>query len=92
MIDYFNLPVLDLARSRHFFEQALAPLGFRFLMQDGNAIGFGGGTWGFGIVATPPPIPRIHLAFQAGSRAMVELHDWKCPRWCSSAAQRSNHG
>jgi catechol 2,3-dioxygenase-like lactoylglutathione lyase family enzyme len=72
MIDHFNLPVLDLARSRRFFEAVLAPLGFRFLMQDGNAIGFGSGTWGFGIVATPPPIPPIHLAFQARSRALVD--------------------
>lgn len=72
MIDHFNLPVLDLARSRRFFEQVLAPLEYRFLMQDGNAVGFGNETWGFGLVATPPPIPGIHVAFQARSRAMVD--------------------
>jgi catechol 2,3-dioxygenase-like lactoylglutathione lyase family enzyme len=72
MIDHFNLPVLDLARSRSFFEQVLAPLEFRLLMDDGNAVGFGSRTWGFGIVATPAPFAKIHLAFQARSRAMVD--------------------
>jgi len=72
VIDHFNLPVLDLARSRRFFEQALEPLGVRFLMEDGNAVGFGVDTWAFGIVASVPPISRIHVAFRANSRAVVD--------------------
>lgn len=72
MIDHFNLPVSDLTRSRHFYERVLAPLGLRFLMQDGNAIGFGTNTWGFGILATPAPFPSLHLAFIASSRSAVD--------------------
>ncbi|HYC21796.1 MAG TPA: VOC family protein [Candidatus Bathyarchaeia archaeon] len=72
MIDHFNLPVSDLARSRVFYERVLAPLGVPFLLQDGNAVGFGRSTWGFGIVAAPAPLPQLHVAFVAGSRAEVD--------------------
>jgi catechol 2,3-dioxygenase-like lactoylglutathione lyase family enzyme len=72
VIDHFNLPVLDLARSRDFYQQVLAPLELRLLAKDGEAIGFGRDTWGFGIVAAPAPIPRLHVAFRAHSRAAVD--------------------
>ena len=72
MIDHFNLPVSDLARSRRFYELILNPLGFRSLMQDGNAVGFGTETWRFGIVAAVAPFPCLHLAFTASSRPMVD--------------------
>ncbi|HEU4393679.1 MAG TPA: VOC family protein [Solirubrobacterales bacterium] len=42
MLDHVGFEVSDLARSRAFYEQALAPLGIRLLMEfDGGAIGFG---------------------------------------------------
>ena len=72
MIDHFNLPVLDLARSRTFYERILTPLGSRFLLQDGQAVGFGAETWQFGIVVTSPPIPKLHVAFRARSRESVD--------------------
>jgi len=72
MIDHFNLPVADLQRSRRFYELALEPFGYPFLMQDGAAVGFGRECWRFGIVQMVGPIPRLHLAFEAPSRAHVE--------------------
>jgi catechol 2,3-dioxygenase-like lactoylglutathione lyase family enzyme len=72
MIDHFNLPVSELARSRSFYERVLEPLGFRVIAQDGEAIGFGTENWSFGIVATPTPFPRLHLAFVAASRSAVD--------------------
>jgi catechol 2,3-dioxygenase-like lactoylglutathione lyase family enzyme len=72
VIDHFNLPVLDLTRSRRFYEQVLAPLGSRPIGKDGQAIGFGRDAWEFGIVAAPPPIPKLHVAFQARSRSVVD--------------------
>ena len=72
MIDHFNLPISDLVRSRSFYERVLEPLGFGFIAQDGQAIGFGNANWSFGIVATPPPLPSLHLAFVAASRAAVD--------------------
>jgi predicted lactoylglutathione lyase len=72
VIDHFNLPVRDLARSRNFYEQVLVPLEARFLAQDGSAVGFGRHAWEFGIVTMPEPIPKLHVAFQARSRAAVD--------------------
>ena len=72
MIDHFNLPVSDLKVSRLFYERILAPLGLRYLMQDAAAIGFGVDTWAFGIVVTPRPFPKLHLAFHAKSRDAVD--------------------
>lgn len=72
MIDHFNLPVGNLASSRRFYERVLEPLELRFLMEDGDAVGFGTETWQFGIVATQKPFPRLHLAFAASSRRAVD--------------------
>jgi catechol 2,3-dioxygenase-like lactoylglutathione lyase family enzyme len=72
MIDHFNLPVRELARSRHFYEHVLAPLGLRFILQDGDALGFGTDTWAFGIVLSREVIPKLHLAFAAESRSAVD--------------------
>ena len=72
MIDHFNLPVLDLDRSRRFYAQVLVPLGLRFLAQDGDAVGFGNESWTFGIVVASGPLPKLHVAFQARTRGMVD--------------------
>jgi catechol 2,3-dioxygenase-like lactoylglutathione lyase family enzyme len=72
VIDHFNLPVSDLARSRSFYERVLEPLGYRFIGQDGEAVGFGAENWNFGILATAQPLPRLHLAFVAASRGAVD--------------------
>ena len=57
IVDHVNLPVSDLERSRQFYEAVLEPLGYKFLMQDGRAMGFGITNWNFGIVekSVPPP-------------------------------------
>ena len=72
MIDHFNLPVADLERSRRFYELVLDPLECPFLMQAGAAVGFGRECWRFGVVQLAGPIPRLHLAFEAPSRAQVD--------------------
>lgn len=72
MIDHFNLPVADLTASRSFYEAILEPLGYRCLMQDGAAVGFGRDSWAFGIIEMLPPFPNMHLAFAASSRHEVD--------------------
>ena len=72
MIDHFNLPVSSLQRSRQFYEAVLKELGYRLLMRDGNALGFGIDSWAFGLVLTPAPFPTLHLAFRAPSRNAVD--------------------
>jgi len=80
MIDHLGFPVRDFARSRAFYVQALAPLGFGPVMdvtkeQTGSYEGTGFG---------PPDRPHLwigtgdargtsnHVAFQASSRAAVD--------------------
>jgi catechol 2,3-dioxygenase-like lactoylglutathione lyase family enzyme len=79
MIDHLGIPVSDYARSKAFYERALAPLGYRVVtevQQHGNdapAVGFGtngrsdlwlGGEGGLG--------RSVHVALAAASRLQVD--------------------
>jgi catechol 2,3-dioxygenase-like lactoylglutathione lyase family enzyme len=79
VIDHTGINVTDLARSRAFYERALAPLGYRVRLEIGNTVGFGesrdeaddpGGD--FWIGAGQPQTPRVHIAFSAQDRRQVE--------------------
>lgn len=77
MLDHIGLAVTDLARSRAFYEQALAPLGIRTIRTETNALGQGAILMGdsevFFVVADGErPGEGNHVAFRAGSRAMVD--------------------
>ena len=77
MIDHLGLPVSDYARSKAFYEQALAPLGMTLLMEfSGAAAGFGkadGGRPSFFIEAHGEPVRgRLHIALRADDRAQVD--------------------
>jgi catechol 2,3-dioxygenase-like lactoylglutathione lyase family enzyme len=80
MIDHTSLNVSNPARSRAFYEAALAPLGYRVLVEipkehtDGRVI------LGYGVPPKPdfwvaegaPNEPRIHIAFHAANHAQVD--------------------
>jgi catechol 2,3-dioxygenase-like lactoylglutathione lyase family enzyme len=80
MIDHLGFPVRDFARSRAFYVQALAPLGFGPVMDVTKEQTGGYEGTGFG----PPGRPQLwigsgdaggtcnHIAFQASSRAAVD--------------------
>jgi catechol 2,3-dioxygenase-like lactoylglutathione lyase family enzyme len=77
MIDHIGLAVTDYQRSKAFYEQALAPLGFTLLMEfSGAAAGFGkedGGRPSFFLEAEGEPARgRLHIAFTAESRGQVD--------------------
>ena len=76
MIDHLGIAVADYGRSKAFYERALAPLGFVLLMEfSGAAAGFGkeGGKPSFFLEAQGEPVRgRLHIAFEAGSRAHVD--------------------
>jgi catechol 2,3-dioxygenase-like lactoylglutathione lyase family enzyme len=75
MVDHVGFAVSDYARSKAFYEQALAPLGFKLLMEPvGQAAGFGrGGNPVFWVEAQGRvPKGRLHVAFAADDRAMVD--------------------
>lgn len=78
MIHHIDISVADLARSRAFYAQALAPLGLAVVMEFTNHSGLA--LTGFGT----PPDPefwirdggatdkRVHIAFLAPTRAAVD--------------------
>ena len=79
MIHHIDFAVTDLERSRNFYEHALAPLGLTVVVTFTNHAGRR--LIGFGSPAADPefwirdgqPINgRLHVAFQANSRAAVD--------------------
>jgi len=77
MLDHVGIAVADYGRSKAFYGQALAPLGFVLLLEfSGAAAGFGrhdGGRPSFFIEAHGEPARgRLHIAFEAESRAHVD--------------------
>ena len=75
MLDHMGFAVSDYARSKGFYEKALAPLGFVLVKEPmGEAAGFGqGGKPSFWIEARGRPVHgRLHVAFEAKSRNLVD--------------------
>jgi catechol 2,3-dioxygenase-like lactoylglutathione lyase family enzyme len=73
MLDHIGLLVSDYAKSKQFFETALAPLGYKVVME------FGGATAGLGADGKPDfwlsqgdPGTPIHVAFASADRASVD--------------------
>ena len=76
MLDHVGLEVRDYDRSKAFYEQALAPLGLKLLMEPvEGACGFGGEDGKpFFWVSTRgrPPVSGAHVAFEADGREVVD--------------------
>jgi catechol 2,3-dioxygenase-like lactoylglutathione lyase family enzyme len=73
-IDHIGLDVADFETSKAFYEQALAPLGMKVLMEPVPGIcGFGGDFPFFWIGKRDRgPQTGVHVAFTAKDRAMVD--------------------
>ncbi|MFD2262676.1 VOC family protein [Lacibacterium aquatile] len=76
MLDHLSLGVADLARSKNFYEQLFAPLGYRCLRANEKELAFGtDDTWAFWLYPTEPTDSlvgaRTHIAIKAPSRAAV---------------------
>ena len=77
MLDHIGIGVADYDRSKEFYENALAPLGYSLLMEfSGAAAGFGkddGNRPSFFLQAHGEPARgRLHIAFGADSRELVD--------------------
>lgn len=80
MIDHTGVNVSDPARSRAFYDAALAPLGYRMLFQVPTEHTGGLVVLGYGVAPKPdfwvsegsPNVPAIHVAIRAASRAQVD--------------------
>lgn len=73
MLDHIGLQVSDYAKSKRFFEEALAPLAYNLIME------FGSSTAGFGVGAKPDfwisqgqSTAPMHVAFASPDRATVD--------------------
>jgi catechol 2,3-dioxygenase-like lactoylglutathione lyase family enzyme len=80
MIDHMGLTVSDPARSRHFYDKALAPIGYEVLMEVPKDFTGGRAVYGYGVDPKPdfwvtedtPNEPRLHVAFRAERREQVD--------------------
>jgi catechol 2,3-dioxygenase-like lactoylglutathione lyase family enzyme len=73
MIDHLTIPVRDYARSKAFYQRALAPLGYQLAMESGPHAGFadakGPSLW---LNGEPTALAPMHVAFRAASRKDVD--------------------
>jgi catechol 2,3-dioxygenase-like lactoylglutathione lyase family enzyme len=72
MIDHLILNVSDLAASRAFYEKALAPLGFKVVMEFPQGVAFGQVKPELGLAEREPVHTGVHLAFTSPDRPTVE--------------------
>ena len=96
MIDHTGVKVSDLVRSKAFYRAALAPLGYRLLLEFPAEVTGGDDVAGFGVppkadfwlALGEPNRPCIHIAFRAASRAQVDAFH----RAALAAGGRDNGG
>jgi catechol 2,3-dioxygenase-like lactoylglutathione lyase family enzyme len=80
MIDHTGLEISHPAKSRAFYEKALAPLGYKLMMEVPKQYTEGLAVLGFGVPPKPdfwviegtPNEPRVHVAFRAENRNQVD--------------------
>ena len=73
MIDHLKLHVADPAASRAFYEAALAPLGYRVLLEPAPGVtGMGADRPDFWLSPAALPATVCHVAFRAGSEQEVQ--------------------
>ena len=73
-IDHLGLDVADYDRSKAFYEEALAPLGVKLMMEPAPQVGGFGGDFPFFWIAKRDRGPQtgVHVAFTAKDREMVD--------------------
>ena len=70
MLDHLKLRVANPAASRAFYEAALAPLGYRVLLEFGPVVGMGKDRPDFWLAEGPPT--TCHVAFRADGEEEVQ--------------------
>jgi len=77
MFDHISIGVRDLARTKRFYDNALAPLGYRCLYDDPNGLGYGHDAVALWIGVTEHPVPpdlasNLHFCFSAPTRRSID--------------------
>ena len=76
MLNHVSIGVRDVARSKRFYDAALAPLGLRCLRDSPTSLGYGRDAVAFWISQTDRPVPPdtasgLHFCFDAPDRKSV---------------------
>jgi catechol 2,3-dioxygenase-like lactoylglutathione lyase family enzyme len=80
MLDHVSIGVRDIARTKRFYDLALAPLGYKCLRDTASLIGYGAASIEFWITPTqrpvsPEPESGLHFCFLApGPEAVEAFH------------------
>src|SRR3546814_13851518 len=97
ILDHIGFAVTDIARSRAFYDQALAPLGIKLLLevtaeQTGNEAhcGFGRDHPAFWIGTGGPPTGPPHVSFPPPSRDWVDA--FHKPALSAGGRDHGKHG
>lgn len=72
MLDHISIQVADYERSKKFYSEALAPLGYSLLMESASGAGFRKEFIPDFWIKSGEPCPSVHVAFASGTRAMVD--------------------
>jgi catechol 2,3-dioxygenase-like lactoylglutathione lyase family enzyme len=77
MINHLSIGVRDVAKAKTFYDAALKPIGYSCLSASETALGYGGETAVFWVVASPSPVPPdpesgLHFCFTAPTRTSVD--------------------
>lgn len=80
MIDHAGFNMSNPEKSRNFYERALAPLGYKVIMEIPKEYTGGAVVLGYGVPPKPdfwiaegtPNTPRLHIAFRAENRKQVD--------------------
>jgi catechol 2,3-dioxygenase-like lactoylglutathione lyase family enzyme len=70
-LDHIGLAVADIAKSKSFYQKALAPLGYEIVMDFGEAVGLGQPGKPDFWIAKGKAAAASHVAFAASKRAVV---------------------
>ena len=76
MLNHVSIGVRDLARTKRFYDAALAPMGYRCLDAGASSLGYGADAVVLWISPAARPVPAdpasgLHFCFDAPSRASV---------------------
>jgi len=76
MLDHVSIGVSDLAKSKLFYDAALAPLGYGCVSESAEMLGYGHDAIAFCVLPTDRPVPDdaqsgLHFCFAAPNRAAV---------------------
>jgi len=74
MLDHISLRVQDHSRAVAFYRAALAPLGYRVLMEYPGAAGLGADMPDFWLMTTEQPLNPTHIAFSADRATVDAFH------------------